>query len=168
MPREIERKYLLIDERWREQVLRSQPFRQGYLSDHRSGRASVRVRLKGDQGELNIKSLELGSSRQEYEYPIPASEAREMLETLCQGPLIEKTRHWVDYRGQVFEIDEFHSDNAGLVVAELELDREDQPVEAPAWLGPEVTHLPRYFNVALAQRPYCQWSSAEKAGEDAD
>jgi len=168
MAREIERKYLLRNAAWRQQVERSQHFCQGYLSSHHQGKASVRVRLKGEQGELNIKSLELGSSRQEYEYAIPREDAREMLDTLCQGPLIDKTRHWVDYQGQVFEVDEFHGDNSGLIVAELELAREDQAVQAPEWLGSEVTHLPRYFNVALAERPYCQWSAAEKAGEDAD
>ena len=168
MAREIERKYLIRDETWRQAVENRVLFRQGYLSDHRQGgKASVRVRLHGDRGELNIKSLELGISRQEYEYPIPSDEAREMLDSLCQGPQIEKYRHWVKADGHVWEIDEFLGDNAGLVVAEVELESESQSVQRPDWLGGEVTHLERYYNVALVRHPYSQWSVEEREARDA-
>ncbi|MDQ2068276.1 CYTH domain-containing protein [Natronospira bacteriovora] len=167
MAREIERKFLVRNDDWRAVVQDRQHFRQGYLTDHRHGKASVRLRLRGEQAELNIKSLELGVSRQEYEYPIPATEAREMLDHLCPGPQVEKFRHWVHDSGHIWEVDEFLGDNSGLVVAEVELEREDQTVNRPHWLGPEVTHLERYYNVALITHPYRQWTVAEREAVDA-
>lgn len=168
MAREIERKFLVHGDAWREQVESRSRFRQAYLTDHRSGRASVRVRLLDEQGELNIKSLELGVSREEFQYAIPGDEARQMLDHLCTGPQIEKYRHWVRVGGHLWEIDEFLGDNAGLIVAEVELESETERIDAPEWLGSEVTHLPRYFNVALVQRPFCDWTVFEQAGRDAD
>lgn len=168
MAREIERKFLTRGDGWREQWLRRRHFRQGYLTDHEHGRASVRVRVLGEEGELNIKSLELGVSREEYQYPIPVDDAREMLDNLCHGPQVEKVRHWVEAGGHVWEIDEFLGDNQGLVVAEVELTSESERIERPDWLGPEVTHLPRYFNVALVKRPYREWTADEQAARDAD
>jgi adenylate cyclase len=159
MPREIERKFLLKDAAWRTEVSRSQPMSQGYLA--RGGRASVRVRIAGSQAWLNIKIGGLGASRQEYEYEVPLDEARELL-AAATGPLIDKTRHFVERDGVTFEIDEFHGDNAGLIVAEVELDREDAPVPRPPWLGAEVTQLTRYYNVCLVTHPYRAWTEAER------
>jgi adenylate cyclase len=159
MPREIERKFLLKSDAWRSHVRHSQPMSQGYLS--RSGRSSVRVRVAGAKAWLNIKSGGLVASRLEYEYPIPLDDARELL-TLAEAPLIEKTRHLVEHGGKTWEIDEFQGENAGLVVAELELDSEDQPFARPSWLGLEVTELRRYYNVCLVEHPYRAWNDDER------
>ena len=113
---EIEHKFLVRDERWRREVERSVRMRQGYLTS--DARCSVRVRVAGDQGHLNVKSGTLGIQRSEYEYLIPLAEAEEMLDTLCEQPLLEKTRHFVRFGGHLWEIDEFEGDNAGLIVAD--------------------------------------------------
>lgn len=170
MALEIERKFLLVDDAWRVQVSQVIPMAQGYLNDLAamdSGlqRASVRVRLEGDEARLNLKSRELGRSRQEFEYPIPVDDAHALL-ALCVGGLIDKRRHLVEHAGHLWEIDEFFGDNAGLIVAEIELDSGDEWFERPAWLGMEVTESPRYYNLALASRPYSQWSEAERAATD--
>jgi adenylate cyclase len=159
MPREIERKFLLKSDSWRAQVRDSRAMRQGYLAS--GARLSVRVRIAGGDAWLNIKAGDLTASRQEYEYPIPLDEARELL-ALAEGPLIEKTRHLVEHGGKTFEIDQFHGDNEGLVVAEIELEREDEPFERPSWLGIEVTQLRRYYNVCLVTHPYRAWNDAER------
>ncbi len=151
---EIERKFLLRDESWREQVADSRPMAQGYLGGDYS---SVRVRISGRQAWLNIKSLELGVQRLEFEYPIPLEDAREMLEKLCGGRRIEKIRHRVPWKGHCWEVDEFLDENAGLVVAEIELQSPDEVFERPPWLGREVTDDERYYNVALVQNPWRQW-----------
>jgi adenylate cyclase len=159
MPREIERKFLLKNDAWRSEVSRSQPMSQGYLAS--GGRASVRVRIAGSKAWLNLKIGGLVASRQELEYEVPLDEARELL-AAAEGPLIEKTRHFVERDGVTFEIDEFHGENAGLIVAEVELDREDAPVPRPPWLAAEVTQLERYYNVCLVSRPYRAWTEAER------
>jgi adenylate cyclase len=159
MPREIERKFLLSSDAWRALSSSYQPMSQGYLVG--SERVSVRIRIAGDEAHLNIKSGGLVASRLEYEYEIPVDEARELL-TLCPGPLVEKTRHYVDFGGFEWEIDEFGGTNIGLIVAELELDAEDQPFPRPAWLGAEVTHLRRYYNVSLVEHPFSAWTDAER------
>ena len=159
MPREIERKFLLSSDVWRTLAHRHQAMSQGYLAV--SARVSVRIRVAGDEAHLNIKSGGLVASRLEYEYAIPVAEARELL-TLCPGPLIEKTRHYVEVDGFEWEIDEFGGANAGLIVAELELEREDQAFLRPAWLGQEVTHLRRYYNVSLVEHPFNAWTDAER------
>ncbi|KAB7627451.1 CYTH domain-containing protein [Alkalilimnicola sp. S0819] len=155
MAEEIERKFLLLNEDWRGAVQRSVAFAQGYLLGARQ--ASVRVRIEGEQANLNIKGVTLGVRRAEYEYPIPLADAREMLDTLCEGPLIEKTRHYVEHQGHTWEIDEFHGDNAGLRVAEIELAHEDEPFARPGWLGAEVSGEARYYNVMLVKHPYREW-----------
>jgi len=160
MALEIERKYLVIGDDWRREVSHSIPMRHGYLTELGS-RASVRVRVEGAVGKLNVKAAVVGAARAEYEYEIPAAEAEEILATLCSG-LILKTRHYVERDGLIWEIDVFEGDNAGLVVAEVELDAVDQAFPRPSWLGRELTAEQRYYNHALAKRPYSQWSEAER------
>jgi adenylate cyclase len=159
MPREIEHKFLLKSDDWRAAATHSQRMTQGYVAD--GERASVRVRVAGDYAAINIKSGGLVASRLEYEYQIPTEQANELL-ALCVSPLIEKTRHFVPFAGFEWEIDEFHGANAGLVVAELELDHEGQQFPVPAWVGAEVTHLERYYNVRLAKYPYRNWTGSER------
>lgn len=162
MALEIEHKFLVIADDWRDQVSRSEVFRQGYLSNN--PQASVRVRIAGDKATLNIKGMTIGISRLEYEYPIPLAEAAELLDQLCIPPLIDKTRHFVEYAGKVWEIDEFAGDNQGLIVAEVELEAEDEAFQHPAWAGADVSGIKRYYNVSLCSYPYAQWTDAERAG----
>ncbi|WGZ92447.1 MAG: CYTH domain-containing protein [Candidatus Thiothrix putei] len=160
MATEIERKFLLVSDAWRALISRSESFRQGYLSS--SKRASVRVRIADDTATLNIKGMTLGVQRPEYEYEIPLPDATELLDQLCERPLIEKTRHFIEFGGKLWEIDEFHGDNAGLIVAEVELDAPDEVIPMPHWAGADVSHLERYYNVRLTQYPYSQWSAEER------
>lgn len=155
MATEIERKFLIRDDRWRQQADAGQRIAQGYLIGARD--ASVRVRIEGDQANLNIKSATLGIYRQEYEYPIPLEDAREMLDNLCEKPVIDKVRYHVSHAGHLWEIDVFEGENAGLVVAEIELDSEDEAFEQPDWLGEEVSDDVRYYNVSLVKHPYKDW-----------
>ncbi len=155
MPTEIERKFLVKGEKWRS-LATGNLYRQGYLSTKKG--CSVRVRLVGDQGYLTIKGLIQGFSRPEYEYPIPAKDAQEMLDTLCEPPLIEKTRYKIELAGLIWEVDEFAGENQGLIVAEVELPDENYSLELPDWIGQEVSDQPRYFNSNLVQHPYSQWS----------
>lgn len=152
---EIERKFLLKDDSWREAADEGCQYKQGYLVGAKQ--ASVRVRIEGDKAMLNIKSATQGIFRQEYEYPIPMSDAEEMLSNLCEKPLIEKTRYHVQHAGHEWEIDVFSGDNSGLVVAEVELESEDSTFEKPAWLGQEVSDDPGYYNVSLVRHPYKDW-----------
>lgn len=152
---EIERKFRLIDDSWRDWVRQKTLLRQGYIANTR--RASVRVRLAGEAGWLSVKAMTRGLSRAEYEAAIPAVEANEMLDRLCEGPLIEKWRHIVVYQGSEWEIDEFLGENAGLVIAELELESEDAVFARPPWLGVEVTHDERYYNFRLSEKPFRHW-----------
>lgn len=155
MGTEIEHKFLIRDERWRQQTTRSVRMRQGYLTSDE--RCSVRVRVAGDQGFLNVKSGTLGIQRSEYEYPIPLAEAEEILDTLCEKPVLEKTRHYVPVGEHCWEVDEFAGANAGLIVAEVELSRPDEPFERPDWAGEDVSGDPRYYNSRLARQPYSTW-----------
>lgn len=151
---EIERKFLLAGERWRTlgtPVL----LRQGYLSSD-PGRV-VRVRVDGQHAYLTIKGRSEGATRGEWEYPIPLDEANELLERLCEKPLIEKTRREISFRGNTWEVDEFLGANQGLVVAEIELTSEDQQFDKPDWIGEEVTHDPRYYNSSLVRKPFSSW-----------
>lgn len=159
MPREIERKFLVASDAWRALAHRRQRMSQGYIASRE--RVSVRVRIAGDESWLNIKSGGLVASRLEYEYAIPVAEAHELL-GLAAGPIIDKTRHFVAHGGFEWEVDEFHGANAGLVVAELELDQEDQEFPRPAWIGREVTQFRRYYNVCLVDHPYSAWTDAER------
>jgi adenylate cyclase len=152
---EVEHKFLVQDEDWREYVYRSVPIRQGYLVSDEC--RSVRVRIAGNVAQLNIKSATLGVARSEYEYPIPLEDAKEIMDNLCRKPLLEKTRHLVRYSGHIWEIDEFAGDNAGLVVAEVELTDIDEKFVKPPWLGEEVSHDRRYYNAYLVEHPYKDW-----------
>ncbi|MFO1430458.1 MAG: CYTH domain-containing protein [Candidatus Competibacteraceae bacterium] len=155
MAQEIEHKFLVRDDSWRKEVYRSMSLRQGYLVSDRV--RSVRVRIADGQAHLNIKSGTLGVSRSEYEYEIPPADAQELLDHLCSKPLLEKTRHLVRYGDHVWEIDVFEGDNAGLVVAEIELAGVGESFARPPWLGEEVSHDPRYYNSQLARHPYKAW-----------
>ncbi|MGE0485833.1 MAG: CYTH domain-containing protein [Gammaproteobacteria bacterium] len=152
---EIERKFLLRDARWRAEVSHAVRMCQGYLASRPE--CSVRVRIEGEDARLNIKSATLGIERREFEYAIPRADAELMLAELCGGHTLSKTRHYVPRGGHVFEIDEFDGANAGLVVAEVELAHADETFERPDWLGEEVSHDRRYYNVCLLERPYICW-----------
>jgi adenylate cyclase len=167
---EIERKFLLANDDWRAAVTQSKHIAQGYLINVRAlrdgtARASVRVRISGEQAWLNIKSVELGIARAEYELPLPLADAQTMLATLCDG-VLQKTRHHVEVDGWLFEIDEFLDDNRGLCVAEIELPAIDASFPRPAWLGREVSKLARYYNVNLIEHPFGNWSEAERDATD--
>lgn len=154
MGREIERKFLVTSNDWRKGARRSR-LRQGYLLAGKE--KSVRVRLEGGRGTVTIKGRAKGLIRAEYEYAIPARDARALLDLLCEKPLIEKTRHRVRHAGLLWEIDEFFGDNAGLIVAEAELRTARQKVALPPWAGKEVTRDPRYLNANLFKNPYRRW-----------
>lgn len=156
MAREVERKFLVRSDEWRalgEPVL----LRQGYLASEQE--RIVRVRLAGDRAWLTIKGLTHGIERTEYEYAIPARDAAEMLEHLCRRPILEKRRTRIPQGELVWEVDEFLGENAGLVVAEVELTSPAQALELPAWVGPEVSGDPRYYNSNLLAHPYAQWAA---------
>ncbi len=155
MASEIERKFLLRDDRWRADADAGMVMRQGYLVGAKQ--ASVRVRISGERADLNIKGMTLGIERQEFEYAIPLAEAEELLDTLCERPLIEKTRYHVRHGEHTWEIDVFSGDNAGLVVAEIELCSVDEDFERPDWLGEDVSHDARYYNVCLVTHPFKDW-----------
>ena len=154
MPQEIERKYLVIGEAWRN-LATGTHYRQGYLNSAKE--RTVRIRTIGEKAFLTIKSETRGIRRQEYEYPIPYDDAVQMLASLAEKPLIEKIRYKIPYEGQLWEIDEFLGENAGLIVAEIELADENQTFNKPAWIGKEVSADPRYYNANLVQRPYRLW-----------
>jgi adenylate cyclase len=162
MAKEIERKFRLRSDAWRAEVKCSTLLLQGYLAN--TARASIRVRVGGECALLSVKSMQPGLSRDEYEVPLPVADAREMLARLCEGIAVEKWRHIVPHAGSEWEIDEFLGENAGLVIAELELESETASFEYPAWLGPEVTHEERYYNFRLSQKPYRHWPQNLQAG----
>ena len=152
---EIERKFLVKGDRWRS-LGTGEFYRQGYLATAQAG-ATVRVRVAGDRGYITVKGTTVGSRRAEFEYQIPVSDAQEMLDTLCHQPLIEKTRYKIPLGSLIWEVDEFAGANAGLIVAEVELQDPQQAIELPDWIGLEVTEDARYFNAYLAQVPFSQW-----------
>jgi adenylate cyclase len=164
---EIERKFRLKNDSWREEISDSTLLRQGYLAN--TAHSSVRVRIAGPKGWLSVKAMTTNLARAEFEYPIPVAEAEQMLRDLCEGPRIEKWRHRVVHGSSEcrseWEIDEFLGENAGLVIAELELTAEDAPYERPGWLGPEVTSEERYYNFRLARYPYRLWPENLLASE---
>jgi CYTH domain-containing protein len=153
MGKEIERKFLVKEGAWRN--AKGTRYRQGYLNSAKE--RNVRVRTMEDKAYLTIKGIAIGASRMEFEYEIPLQDADELLE-ICEKPLIEKTRYKVQEGGFVWEVDEFFRENQGLIVAEVELESEDQEFPKPDWVREEVTGDPRYFNSNLIKNPYIKWS----------
>lgn len=153
MPKEIERKFLVVSDEYKNSPRKY--YKQGYLSVEPD--KTVRVRVVGDKGFLTVKGRNNGISRAEYEYEIPAADANEMLDNLVKAGVIEKWRYVCVIDGKKWEVDEFLGDNAGLVVAEIELQSEDEPFTKPAWAGDEVSGDERYYNSSLSQNPYKNW-----------
>ena len=153
MALEIERKYLVMEGAWRDQ--KGKKYRQGYLSSAKE--RTVRVRIIEDKGYLTIKGVSRGAVRVEYEYEIPGAEAEAMLAGLCEKPLIEKIRRKIEFKGFVWEVDEFLGVNQGLLLAEVELESEGQAFVKPEWVGEEVTGTPKYFNANLIHHPFKKW-----------
>ncbi|KOR34350.1 MULTISPECIES: CYTH domain-containing protein [Planktothricoides] len=152
---EIERKFLVKSDEWRS-LGSGELYAQGYIANE-AGK-TVRVRIVGDRGYLTIKGPgKMGGARPEFEYPIPIKDAQEMIETLCNQPVIEKTRYKISLGELIWEVDEFHGNNQGLILAEVELNSEDQEITIPDWIGAEVTSDRRYFNAYLAEHPYQEW-----------
>lgn len=156
MKTEIERKFLVVGDDWRTVAGDGELYEQGYISADPE-KITVRVRRAGKRGFLTLKGPTKGISRPEMEYEIPAAEAGFMLKNFCGDRVISKTRYILEINGLRWEIDEFSGENQGLVLAEIELETEDQPFEKPDWIGEEVSHDPRYFNAALAQNPFAAW-----------
>ncbi|XGW00489.1 MAG: CYTH domain-containing protein [Leptolyngbya sp. BL-A-14] len=154
MPTEIERKFLVKGDAWRS-LATGTAYCQGYIASTKD--RTVRVRVVGTQGYLTIKGSTTGISRAEFEYPIPGEDALELLNTLCDPPLIQKKRYKIEHSGLVWEVDEFEGENQGLIVAEVELLDANQAIVLPDWIGQEVSNDPRYFNANLAKHPFCHW-----------
>ena len=153
MPLEIERKFLVISDTYRDNA-QSSDIKQAYLSV--TEKMSIRVRIDGIQSFLGIKSKVSDRVNREYEYSIPTDEARSLM-NLDDLPIISKTRYLVQYEGRTWEVDEFHDDNDGLIVAEIELDTENDIIKMPPWIGEEVTTDYRYLNSNLAMNPFSNW-----------
>ncbi len=154
--KEIERKFLVSGTGYREQAFRTERIRQGFLSS--VPERTVRVRMASDRGWITVKGIgnEKGTTRFEWEKEITGKEAEQLLE-LCEPGIIDKTRYYVENGLHTFEVDEFHGENQGLVIAEIELGEEDESFSRPGWLGREVTGEIRYYNAALSQSPYQNW-----------
>jgi adenylate cyclase len=156
MANEIEHKFLVRREAWKP----AKPgvlYRQGYLSSVKE--RVVRVRIAGEKAFLTVKGLTTGITRLEFEYEIPVADAATMLDQLCERPLIEKTRHREEFHGHRWEIDDFHGDNDGLVLAEIEVTADAERFDIPPWVGAEVSNDPRYFNSNLGINPYKNWKA---------
>lgn len=161
---EIERKFLVQSDSWRTDKrgnpVEGVPYRQGYILA--TPDRTVRVRIAGDKAFITIKGSAVGMGRAEYEYAIPVTDAAEMLDTLCDRPLVEKVRHRIAIDDLVWEVDEFSGDNQGLIMAEVELPDADHPVRIPDWIGQEVTGDPRYFNAYLVKHPFREWGRKDE------
>ncbi|MDH3637622.1 MAG: CYTH domain-containing protein [Gammaproteobacteria bacterium] len=155
MAEEIERKFLVVGDSWRDQVTRTADYRQGYLAINRD--CAVRVRLEPGRATLNIKNAISDVRRSEFDYDIPMADAEQIFTELCLGRQLIKRRHFVEYQGHTWEIDEFGGASAGLIVAELELRTVDESFGRPDWVGEEVSGDPRYLNAYLAEHPYRSW-----------
>ena len=154
MGKEIERKFLVTSEAWRA-LAQGTMYRQGYLNSFKE--RTVRIRTVGEKAFLTIKGITVGATRAEYEYEIPFGECNAMLDTLAEKPIIEKKRYKIKHAGLTWEVDEFFGENAGLIVAEVELESEDQKIDKPEWIGNEVSGDPRYFNSNLIKHPFTKW-----------
>ncbi len=154
MAKEIERKFLVIGDKWRE-LAKGTHYRQGYLNSIKE--RTVRIRTINDKAYLTVKGPTVGVTRMEFEYEIPYNDCVEMLDNLAEQPIIEKTRYKIKVDDLVWEIDEFFGVNEGLIVAEVELKSEEQKFEKPEWIGEEISGDPRYFNSNLVSNPYTTW-----------
>lgn len=152
---EIERKFLVINDNWRSNVESESSLKQGYLTAEAG--LAIRVRISGGKAELNIKGGTAGIRRSEYEYEIPLQDAEEILANLTSGSVIDKTRYKVRCGDHLWDLDVFHGDNDGLVMAEVELSSESEAFAQPDWTGEEVSDDSRYFNASLISHPYCDW-----------
>jgi adenylate cyclase len=160
---EIERKFLVRGNDWRQLATHHTSIRQAYLAA--SGKSSIRVRIRGDgTATLTVKSRPVSLRRLELQYDIPVLEAEALMQ-LRQGAVIEKVRYLVPCGDLVWEVDVFSGENRGLVIAEIELRDEHQRIELPSWVGSEITGQPQYYNSSLVQRPFCSWSEAQTANE---
>lgn len=159
MPQEIERKFLLKNDDWRNLSQEVQHYQQGYIRT--KNHSTVRVRIAGEKGYLTLKGKSKGMTRSEYEYEIPLEQAREILQELCDQPPISKNRYKLYLGENLWEIDEFLGDNQGLILAEIELKDEKQTLELPQWIKKEVTTDARYYNSNLALNPYKNWEQNE-------
>ena len=157
MAKEIERKFLVKPGAWSPRDAGIH-FKQGYLNAQKE--RVVRVRIEGEKAKLTIKGVTTGVTRSEFEYAIPVEDAAVLLDNLCEKPLIDKHRHKEVHGGKTWEIDVFHGDNEGLVVAEIELTSESEAFVRPGWLGEEVSSDPRYFNSNLLKNPFKNWGKA--------
>lgn len=154
MGHEIEKKFLITNDNWKT-LSTGKEYCQGYLSSGKG--TSLRIRTIGDRGIITVKGPNEGGRRLEFEYDIPYADAREMLDTLCHKPLIDKTRYKIPFGGFTWEVDVFKGENEGLIFAEIELESVDQPFDIPEWIGEEVTGDPKYYNANLVSYPYSQW-----------
>lgn len=153
MGKEIERKFLVTDNSYPKE--NSIHIRQGFLTT--DAERMVRIRIKGDVAFLTIKSGSFNTVRQEFEYPIPLKDAKKLLDTVCIKPIIEKIRYRIQAGNLTWEVDEFRGENKGLVIAEVELESENQEIKIPDWIGEEVTGNPKYYNIYLVENPYNTW-----------
>ena len=153
MPLEIERKFLVTSDDYKLNA-KAVEIKQAYLSI--DGNMAIRARVDGVQASINVKSKKSERVNHEFEYVIPKDEAQSLIR-MSPYPAINKIRHMVKYKGKIWEVDEFHGDNSGLTVAEIELNHEDEEFEKPPWLGEEVTADHRYLNSSLARNPFCHW-----------
>ncbi len=156
MGTEIERKFLVREGAWRPRSPGTR-IRQGYIRS--SDRCAVRVRIANRNASLTVKTVRNGITRLEFEYEIPLSDAEQMLNELCTHPLIEKTRYKESVGDRSWEVDVFHGDNEGLVLAEIEIPHEHESFSTPPWLGPEVSSDRRYYNSNLAEKPFTTWQT---------
>ena len=151
---EIERKFLVKEKSWRHSVAGIN-YKQGYISTNKD--RTVRIRIIETKAYLTIKGKTVGAKRLEFEYEIPLDDANELLNNLCTKPIISKTRYKIQYKGLIWEVDEFHGENEGLIIAEVELQHEKQKIKFPEWIGQEVTGDPKYYNANLIKKPYSKW-----------
>jgi CYTH domain-containing protein len=154
MAQEIERKFLTKSDAWRSQA-RGRFYRQGYLSTAKE--RTVRIRTIKNEGYITVKGIAKGAARAEYEYEIAVTDANEMLDTLCEQPIIEKMRYEIEHNELIWVVDEFDGVNKGLILVEVELSDENQKIALPDWVGAEVTGDPNYFNSNLIRNPYLKW-----------
>jgi adenylate cyclase len=161
---EIERKFLVKDERWRALIETSRSCTQGYAN--LKGNGSIRIRILGDKGFLTLKGPREGIRRPEFEYEIPIADATSLLESFCDAAIISKIRHELRYEGNLWEIDEFLDNNKGLTLAEVELESEHQSVPLPEWVVKDVSEDERFFNAHLAKHPISSWSPEALRNKD--